>query len=284
MHRRSFLLNLAATTVASRPFAVSPTQGALLALETRVGGRLGVCALDTGSGRQLGYRADERFIMCSMFKLPLAAAILARVDAGVLGLTQPVPYSSKDLLPYAPVTSAHVQQGSLSMGELCAAIMEVSDNTAANLLLAQLGGPAAMTRFVRAQGDNVTRMDRIEPAMNEPSGDLDTTTPRAFALLARTLLLGDTLRAVSRAQLTCWLTSCTTGKNRLRAGFPQSWTAGDRSGTGDTELNDTAVAWPPFSSPLVVSALYRSSNSPMGKSEHVLHEVGSIVASWAAKG
>ncbi len=218
--------------------------------------------------------------MCSMFKLPLAAAVLARVDAGQLRLTDCVAYSARDLPGYAPVTQAHVRQGSLSISELCAAAVEMSDNGAANLLLAKLGGPAAVTGFARANGDPVTRFDRTELSLNDPSGEMDTTTPRAFVGLVQTMVLGGALRPESRMLLRDWMIACETGKRRLRAGLPQGWLAGDKTGTAGPETNDTAVIWPPSRSPVLVSALYEAAKATDEEREEVLREVGAMITGW----
>ena len=162
-------------------------------IERRYGGRLGMSAIDTGSGRTLAYRADERFLMCSTFKGLLVALVLARVDTGEENLARPVHYTEKDLIFTSPVTKANVAQGEMTIGALCQAAVEVSDNTAAVLLMRSVGGPAALTRFMRSLGDTVTRSDRYEPKSNEYSGLLDTTTPRAITTSARNILLGRSL-------------------------------------------------------------------------------------------
>jgi beta-lactamase class A len=255
---------------------------ALFALERTSGGRLGVYALDTGTGRSLSHRANERFLMCSTFKLLLAAAVLARVGMGQESLDRRVPYTAADLLPYAPVARAHLVDGGLSVGMLCQAAVEVSDNTAANLLLAAIGGPAAYTGFVRTLGDGVTRLDRTEVALNDPSGVFDTTTPHATAGSIHAVLLGPALTPPVRALLESWMTACTTGTNRLRAGLPAGWRAGDKTGTGDTQTNDLAFIRPPRTAPLIVTAYYEGGTPDMAGRETVLRQVGSIVASWAA--
>ena len=156
--RRDVLAGLASSLLPVAAIGAGRTD-TLAALERASGGRLGVYALDTGTGRSLGHRADERFLMCSTFKLLLAAAVLARVGAGRERLDRRVPYTASDLLPYAPVSRAHLADGSLPIGALCQAAVEVSDNTAANLLLASIGGPTSVTRFARSLGDGVTRLD-----------------------------------------------------------------------------------------------------------------------------
>lgn len=183
----------------------SPTPGprSFADLEARVGGRVGVFALDTGTGRHLAHRPDEPFAMCSTFKWVLAAAVLARVDHGELSLADRVPYGEGDLLDHAPVTREHVRDGAMSVDALAEAAVVVSDNTAANLLLAKVDGPAGLTRFVRSHGDTLTRLDRNEPTLNEnaPGDPRDTTSPRAMATLVRRLLVDDGLFAASRERL-----------------------------------------------------------------------------------
>ncbi len=278
VHRRHVLLGL--TALSASPLFASADP--FTALERRHGGRLGVFAFDTGTGRQLAHRADERFLMCSMFKLPLAAAVLARVDAGQMHLADRIRYSAKDVIGHAPVTKAHLGQGFLSVEELCAAAVTMSDNGAANLLLAAVGGPQALTRFARTQGDSVTRFDRTELSCNDPAGDLDTTTPRAFVGLLRTVLLGDALKPESRKRLGDWMIVCETGKDRLRATFPRDWRAGDKTGTGDTEINDAAIAWPPSRKPVFVCALYNAPRPTVETGEAVLREAGELAVQWLA--
>jgi beta-lactamase class A len=251
-------------------------------IERRYGGRLGVFAIDTGSGRTLAHRADERFLMCSTFKGLLAAQVLARVDAGKESLERPVHYSAKDLIFTSPVTKANVAQGVMTVGALCQAIVEVSDNTAAILLMRSVGGPAALTQFVRSLGDNVTRSDRYEPTSNTYDGVLDTTTPRAIATSARRILLGDVLSAQSRHQLEAWMVSCKPGLKRIRAALPADWIAGDRPGTSvDEETNDYAIVRPPGRAPLLVAAYYDARDVSMEVRESVLREAGTVFVKWA---
>lgn len=257
-------------------------QSALADIEQRHGGRLGVFAVDSGSGRTLAHRADERFLMCSTFKGLLAALVFSRVDAGQETLTRMVPYTEKDLIFTSPVTKANVGRGAMPVGALCQAILEVSDNTAAILLMRDAGGPAALTRFIRGLGDTVTRSDRYEPASNAYRGVLDTTTPRAIAGTVRKILLGDVLSRTSRDQLEAWMVACKPGLNRLRAALPPAWTAGDRPGTSvEAETNDYAIVRPPGRPPLLVAAYYDAPKLGMADRETVLHEAGSAFATWA---
>ncbi|MCA9624225.1 MAG: class A beta-lactamase, partial [Myxococcales bacterium] len=172
-------------------------------LEAAVGGRLGVIAMDSADGAVLlARRPDERFAMCSSFKWALAAAVLARVDRGELALAEPVPYAEADLLQHSPVTREHLAEGAMSLEALAEAAVVTSDNAAANLLLAKIGGPAGLTAFLRAEGDDTTRLDRTEPTLNEntPGAPRDTTTPRAMATSLSRLLLGPSLSEASRAR------------------------------------------------------------------------------------
>jgi beta-lactamase class A len=252
------------------------------ALEGKHGGRLGVAAIDTGSGRKIGHRADERFALCSTFKLLLGAAVLARVDAGELSLDRRVPYGRGDLLSYAPVTSKHVGEGGMTVGDLCAAAIQTSDNTAANLLLPLVGGPAGLTKFLRAQGDTVTRLDRIEPELNTnlPGDPRDTTTPAAMAATMERLLAGKALSAGSRAQLNRWLEGTTTGDARLRAGFPRAWRVGDKTGTGARgAANDVAIVWPgEGAKPWLVAVFYSAPDAQPKEREAVIAEAARLVA------
>lgn len=230
---------------------------ALQAVEaTLQGGRLGVSVLDTGSGQSLGWRQDERFPMASTFKLVLAGWMLAEVDRGKEALDRRVHYEPSVLVPYSPVTEKYAGAAGMTMGELCEATVTLSDNTAANLLLAPHGGPAGFTAFVRALGDPHTRLDRTEPTLNEalPGDPRDTTTPAAMLQTMRKLVLGDALSPTSRAQLTRWIIGNKTGDKRLRAGVP-GWRVGDKTGTGARgSSNDIGVLWPPGGgSPVLVT-------------------------------
>lgn len=269
---------MGALTVAPAFAAENP----IAAIERRHGGRLGVFALDIGSGRSLAYRADERFVLCSTFKALLAAQVLSRVDAGQESLGRIISYGEKDLIFTSFVTKAHVAEGGLPVKTLCQAIVQVSDNTAANLLLRSVGGPGAFTRFIRSLGDPVTRLDRNEPELNFYEGELDTTTPRAILVSARAILLGEALKPASRAMLEGWMIESTTGSKRLRAAFPKDWIAGDKTGTSAVQqTNDFALVRPLGRSPLLVSAYYDAAKLDFDTREAVLREVGAAFVQWA---
>ncbi|KFL36904.1 class A beta-lactamase [Arenimonas donghaensis] len=269
-----------------RAWARSPADAgdALRALEGRHGGRLGVFALDTGTGRTLGQRGGERFAMCSTFKLPLAAQVLAAVDAGRERLDRRLTWTPDDLVSWSPVVEKHDGAAGLAVDALCEATMTISDNTAANLLLAEHGGPAGLTAWLRAIGDEVTRLDRNEPALNEatPGDPRDTTTPAAMVATLHKLLLGDVLSDASRSRLTGWALANQTGDKRLRARLP-GWRVGDKTGTNNVgNSNDIGILWPPGDrAPILVAAYYAESSGTPAERDTVLADVGHIVGDWA---
>ncbi|MHB1057320.1 MAG: class A beta-lactamase [Rhodanobacter sp.] len=290
MNRRNLLKGavMGAASLLVRPaFSLDEPRGGeatarLAALERRHGGRLGVAVLDSGSGRRIGHRADERFAMCSTFKLLTAAAVLARVDRGTERLERRVVFGKDALVTYSPVTSHRVGAPGMTMAELCHAAITMSDNTAGNLLLHSLGGPAGWTAYARSLGDGTSRLDRIETELNEarPGDPRDTTTPAAMLANLRALLLGTALSDASRAQLAAWLRANTTGGARLRAGLPAGWRVGDKTGSGaHAATNDVAIVWPPRRKPLLVTAYYAESAADADGRNAVLAEVGRIAAS-----
>jgi beta-lactamase class A len=227
-----------------------------------------------GSGRWLLHDENGRYAMASTFKLALAGAILAEVEQGRLALDQEIAFGRADLVPYAPVIEANLERGRLPVERLCAAIVEVSDNAAANLLLARVGGPAGLTAFIRRCGDGTTRLDRTEPTLNTnlPDDPRDTTTPLAMAGLMRALLLGGPLAPASRTRLSGWMQSATTGRARLRAGLPASWRAGDKTGNGaNGAANDLAIASPPGGAPILI-ACYQSGGTADTAARDLVHQ------------
>ena len=236
----------------------------LKALESMHGGRLGFAMLDTATDKWVDHRADERFGMCSTFKLPLAALVLKAAELGEFDLNRLISITKADMVSHAPVTQAHIG-GGLSIRSLAEAAQVTSDNVAANLLMRLLGGPEGVTDRLRALGDETTRIDRWEPAMNLVIGDdpRDTTTPRAMVKTVQRLVLGDALRPANRDLLITWMVNTKTGDRRLRAGTPPGWKVGDKTGTGvarnmPNRTNDVAITWPPKEKPLVVAAFYES--------------------------
>jgi len=296
--RRTFLLFVAGAVLAGCRTAVS--DAGALDLERELAplersGRLGVAVLDTGDGSVRGHRLDERFAMCSTFKLALAAMVLDRAASGGRALDARLRVGPGDLLAHAPVAKAAVDAAAargatvaeLTVAELAEAAQTTSDNAAANVLLRDLGGPAAFTAFCRAHGDVVTRLDRFEPEMSDvrPGDERDTTTPRAMAqLVAR--LFGGALAPAARQTLRQWMVATGTGAARVRQGLPSDWPAGDKTGTGGgdgvtVKCNDVVWIEPPGRAPLVVAVYYDTgilADWPSDADEAVLAEVGRIVA------
>jgi beta-lactamase class A len=257
------------------------TRAALAEIETRSGGRLGVALLDTGTGERFSYREDELFPMCSTFKVLAAGAVLAQVDAGQAQLGQRIRYTAADLVEYSPITKPRADGDGMSLAELCAAAIDYSDNTAGNMLLRQIGGPAGLTRFARSLGDPVTRLDRVETELNEslPGDPRDTTTPAAMLSDLQKLAIGDALSAASRDQLVAWLEANTTGGARIRAGLPGGWRVGDKTGSGDRgSTNDIAVIWPPGRKPALVTAYLTATSAPPDARNEAHAAVGRLVA------
>lgn len=255
----------------------APLIEAIKQLELKSGGRLGVSVLDTTTGVPIHHKGDERFPMCSTFKVLAAAAILKDVGSKLEGLERRVRIEQADLVEYSPVTSEHVGGEGMTLRELCEAAITRSDNTAGNALLKNIGGPAGLTSFARSLGDKLTRLDRIETGLNEaaPGDPRDTTTPNAMAANFRRLLLGDVLLREGRDQLGKWLIANKTGDTRLRAGLPQGWRVGDKTGAGEHgTTNDVAIVWPPEHSPLIVAVyLTGATLDPNGRND-VIASVG----------
>ena len=286
--RRSFLAGFAATMASLRARAAPSARERLdlasqhlASIEERQGGRLGVFVRDAGTGSTLAHRADEPFPMCSTFKLLAAAAVLKRVDEAAERLERAIAFGPSDLIDYAPIAKARVAEGAMTLADLCAAAIDWSDNTAANLILQAIGGTAGFTQFARSLGDTVTRLDRNEPSLNEaiPGDARDTTSPRAMTEDMGQVLLGDTLSEASRRQLQAWLIDDKVGDKRLRAGLPPSWRIGDKTGSGDHgTANTIAIIWPPGRTPIIAAVYYTESSAPMEARNTIHKEIGRLIA------
>ncbi len=255
--------------------------GLIQAIETRVGGRLGVAALDTQTGRRIAWRDGERFPMCSTFKLLLVTRVLARVDKGQETLDRWVRYGKDDLLDYAPVARSHLARGGMTVKDLAEAAIVWSDNTCANLLLATIGGPAGVTTQARALGDTVSRLDRNEPSLNSatPGDPRDTTAPAAMLGDMNRILLADGLSDASREMLTGWMIACRTAPKRIGAGLPSGWKRGHKTGTGaNGSTNDIAICWPPGRKPILLAVYFTGSRAGDDEREAAIADVARIVS------
>lgn len=282
--RRTFIAASIATALARGAWSAESAPRALKRIRERLGGRLGVHVLDSQSGRRFGIDETSRYAMASTFKLPLAAAILWQVDRGAFRLDRELVIDRKDLLPTSPAVEAKLAAGAsaMSVRELCSAIITQSDNAAANVLLAGIGGPPALTRFFRESvGDKVTRFDRIEPGLNSNVADdpRDTTTPRAMVDSLLRLFTQDVLSLPSRALLIDWMTQSRTGMDRIRAGIPRGWQVGDKTGTGaNGAVNDLAIAYPPGRRPIFVAVYTSGSTLATAEVASAHAEIGRLVA------
>lgn len=250
--------------LAAWPVSAGEPQQLFADYERTVGGHVGVYAENIRTGRRILWRSDDRFVMCSTFKASLAASVLQRVERGQDRFDALVSYTAADISGYAPVAQKGLAKGELSVLDMCAAAVEWSDNACANLLLARIGGPPAMTAFWRSIGDFTTRLDHNEPMLNRsaPGDPHDTTTPAAMAANLRRLILGDKLSSTSRHLLTGWMLACKTGDNRLRAGLPKAWKIADKTGNnGADAAGDIAIAWPKPDAPVLI-CVYTQGGSP----------------------
>jgi beta-lactamase class A len=275
--RRTVIMGAAALAAAP---AFAQKVGPFDRIRAETGGRLGLAVYDTGTGRRFSDGAEARFAMCSTFKVPLVAAVLARVDRGELNLASEIRFGEADLLDYAPVVKANLAKGAMSIAALCEAAVVMSDNSAANLLFGQISGPRGLTRFIRDSGDQLTRSDRDEPSLNNVrNGEVrDTTTPDAMLWLMNRLLLGDVLTPASRAKLTGWMEASPTGKARLRAGLPKDWRVGDKTGTsGEGYFNTIAIATPPGRKPILIACYLDAPGLETAKANAAHAKVGELV-------
>jgi beta-lactamase class A len=252
----------------------------LARIEAEIGGRLGVAVLDTAMGQRADHRGEERFPLCSTFKVLAASAILARVDKGQEQLSRRIRFEAKDVVENSPITKDRVGGDGMTLAEFCEAAITMSDNTAGNMLLSAIGGPSGLTAYVRSLGDGVTRLDRIETALNEalPGDPRDTTSPVAMAGNLHRLVLGDALLPASKEKLIAWLVGNKTGDTRLRAGLPSAWRVGDKTGSGERgTANDVAVIWPAQRKPVIVAAYLTGTEASAEQRSAALAAVGRAV-------
>ncbi len=255
-------------------------QQQLAALEKTAGGRLGVFAFDTANGNSLQLNGDQRFPFCSTFKVIAVSAILHHSLSHRGFLEQRIRYQKNDLVTYSPITEKHLDNG-MTVAELCAAALQYSDNTAVNMLMKQIGGPAAVTAYARSIGDTTFRLDRWEPELNTaiPGDERDTTTPKAMAASLQKLTLGTALPIAQRQQLVTWMKGNTTGDKRIRAGVSAGSIVADKTGGGDYGTsNDIAVVWPEGRAPLVIAVYFTQPQQDAASNSDVIASAARIVS------
>ncbi|EPQ0970692.1 CdiA/SED family class A beta-lactamase [Citrobacter farmeri] len=266
--------------LSARAQATTPqVQQKLAALEKQSGGRLGVALINTADRSQILYRADERFAMCSTSKTIVVAAVLKQSETQHDILQQKMTIKKTDLTNWNPVTEKQVNK-EMTLAELSAATLQYSDNTAMNKLLEHLGGTGNVTAFARSIGDATFRLDRTEPELNTaiPGDERDTTSPLAMAKSLHKLTLGNALADMQRAQLVAWLKGNTTGGQSIRAGLPESWVVGDKTGGGDYgTTNDIAVIWPEDRAPLILVTYFTQPQQDAKGRKDILAAAAKIV-------
>ncbi|MEL4013609.1 class A beta-lactamase [Dryocola clanedunensis] len=274
-------LSLLAIFLASAPAwaATSSLDAQLAALEKSADGRLGVTLIDTATGKRYSYRGNERFPMTSTFKVLAAAAVLKKSERQPDLLDKNVTWQQSDLVSWSPVTEKHVGKG-MKMTDIAAAAIEWSDNTAGNILLKEIGGPSGIAQLAASLGDDKTHLDRWEPELNTaiPGDERDTTTPDAMAANLQKLVLGNALKAEQKQLLQNWMKQNQTGAKSIRAGTPEGWVVGDKTGAGDYgTTNDVAVIWPPQKAPQVLTVYFTQHKQDAEARRDVLAKAASIV-------
>jgi beta-lactamase class A len=282
MLTRRSLLGLALGAVLADEASAASAASQIRKIQKRVGGRLGVHVLDSQSGKRIALDDGSRYAMASTFKLPMVAALLWQIDHGAFPLLQTMPIAKKDLLANSPILEKAIEKGAteLTVSDLCGAAISYSDNAATNILLNGMGGPEAVTKFLRSIGDEVTRCDRTEPDLNSnlPGDERDTTTPRVMTDNMLKIFTQDVLSLGARALLIDWMGSARTGLDRVRKGLPANWQSGDKTGTGQYgAFNDLVITFPPKRRPILAS-IYMSESS-LGETELAAAqaEIGAII-------
>ncbi|MFF5211148.1 class A beta-lactamase [Streptosporangium sp. NPDC000396] len=257
-------------------------------LEASFKGRIGAYAIDTATGKTVTYRAGESFPLLSTFKAPLCAAALHKARTSEPGLmSKVVKWTAADLKPNSPVTEKHVEDG-LTVAQLCEATITLSDNTAGNMVLKQIGGPAGLTKYFRTLQDPISRLDRWETELNDwtPKEKRDTTTPAAISRDLRVLTVGKALHAKDQEQFNAWLLANKTGDERIRAGLPKTWTIGDKTGTNSDGFgggNDIAVIWPEKGAAPIIMAVYTNRTPGLAADNATIAKTATILARGLGK-
>lgn len=281
--RRELLSAVTAAAFACGADAAERADKALKSIHNRIGGRLGVHVLDSQSGRRFGIDENSRYAMASTFKVALAASLLWQVDRKAFTLDHRLVVAKSDLVSNSPGVEVKLMAGAeaMTVRDLIAAAVTQSDNAATNVLLRAIGGPSALTEFFRTIGDTTTRLDRYELELNSnvPDDTRDTTTPRAMVDSLLAIFTREVLTLASRALLIDWMSASRTGLERVRAGLPKSWNAGDKTGSGaNGAINDIVIGYPPERRPIFI-AVYMSESKLTTPELSAAHaEIGRIVA------
>ena len=277
----STLITIFCLTLSLPANAANTLVDAVKSAENELGARIGLAVHDLETEQRWEYRSDERFPLSSTFKTLACANVLHNVDIGQEKIDRVVRFSKSNLVTYSPVTEKHVGKKGMSLGELCQATLSTSDNSAANFILQAIGGPKSLTQFLRASGDNTTRLDRWETELNEaiPKDKRDTTTPIAMITTLEKLVVGETLSTESRQQLQSWLKGNEVGDALFRKGVPSDWIVADRTGAGGYGSRAiTAVMWPPGRKPVIAALYITETDASFEDRDAMIAKIGTEIA------
>ncbi|MGN7310937.1 class A beta-lactamase [Alkalicoccobacillus gibsonii] len=247
-------------------------------LEEEYDARLGIYVIDTANNQTIQYREDDRFAYTSTFKA-LAAAVLLQQNS-LSALDEVRTYTQEDIVTYSPITEQYVNDG-MSLKDIAIAAVQYSDNTAGNLLFEELGGPKGFEEALRDSGDTTTMPSRIETELNEavPGDSRDTSTPKALATTLEVFGLSEYLSADKRELFIEWLKGNTTGDSLIRAGVPENWEVGDKTGAGGYGTrNDIAIVWPPDREPIVMAILSSRSEEDADYDDELIAKASELIA------
>lgn len=276
----AFLALTGAVASAAEPPKID-VEARLAEIQKNSKGRLGVTIVDTQTGERYGHRWNERFPLCSTFKLLAATYVLDRGDHDEDNIDRKIKFTADDIIDNSPITKERVGGDGMTLRELAKAAVTHSDNTAANLVLDNVGGPKALTAYLRSLGDAATRVDRKEPDLNDvPAGDpRDGTVPRVISSTVHRILLGNVLTNELRDQLTEWMKASETGKDRIQAGLREGWTGAGKTGTcAHGSTNELAIIYPPNRDPIIAAVYLTDSDASLEERNKVLAEVGRVIS------
>ncbi|ERN39836.1 beta-lactamase class A [Rubidibacter lacunae KORDI 51-2] len=249
-------------------------------IEARLNARIGIAVIDKETDRNWRYHAGDRFPINSTYKTIACAALLSRVDSGQEQLDRIVIFDESQLADYSPVTETRVGAPGMSLGELCQATIATSDNSAANFVMQAIGGPQAVTQFMRSIGDRTSRLDRWSPELSEsvPGDQRDTTSPNAMAMMLEQLVLKGTLSFESRQTLESWLKGNEISGDLIRAAVPSDWDVIDKTGSGGYGSRSiAAVMWPPQREPVIAAIYITETEVSFAERNAAIAEIGEAI-------
>ncbi|MDW3137643.1 CARB family carbenicillin-hydrolyzing class A beta-lactamase [Vibrio sp. 1288] len=273
------LFLLAGLMVCSTLSYASQLNEDIFLLEQQTSSRIGVSVWDTQADERWDYRGDERFPLMSTFKTLACAKMLSDMDSGKLSKNATAKVDERSIVVWSPVMDKLAGQNT-RIEHACEAAMLMSDNTAANLVLNEIGGPKAVTMFLRTIGDKATRLDRIEPRLNEatPGDSRDTTTPNAILNTLRTLVEGETLSYESRVQLKIWMQDNKVSDSLMRSVLPTGWSIADRSGAGGHGSRGiNAIIWKENHRPVYISIYVTETELSLQARDQLVAQISQLI-------